>query len=105
MPFISDGAVLSGMITPASHLVQRSRRCKIVNLWTKTKSHSTCWLKVSGRSMLHALLGPGFAQARQTLHVETVSGMRSSTFWDADSVEESFHRVRLRVPPTYVELP
>ena len=82
MAFISVSSSLSGTTTAACHLVHLSSMWNIMYFRMNIKSHSTCWLKVSGSSRLHELLGPGLAQVRQTLHVCTVLGMRSNTFCD-----------------------
>ncbi len=64
--FINVGADLSGMTWAASQRMHLSSMWKTMNLWMKTKSHSTWRLNVSGRSTLQALLGPGLAHSRQT---------------------------------------
>ena len=71
---------LSSMAHAASHRVHLSTMWKIMLLCMKTKSHSTCWLNVSGRSIFIALLGPGWLHARQISHVAQISGIIRNTW-------------------------
>ena len=59
--FMSVSATLTGITAAACHRVQRSNMWEIIWLRMNSKSSSTCLLSWSGRSVLHALLGPGFA--------------------------------------------
>ena len=62
---------------------------KMMCLWTKTKSHSTCSLNLSGISTLHTLSGPSLTHSRHTLHVWTMSGMRCRTFSDTPTLSKN----------------
>ena len=81
MAMMRVSSSLVGMTIAACHLVHLSIMWKMINLRTNRRSHSTCWLNLSAISVLHALLGPGLANSRQTVQVLTVLGIRSRTFW------------------------
>ena len=80
---------LFGTIFAACHLVHLQIICRMTNLWMKSRSHSTCWLNLSGRFTLHTLCGPGFVHCRQTLHVSQISGMRLRTSSDTPTLSKN----------------
>ena len=69
MARVSVSSVLSGTSLAACHRVHRSIMWKMMCLWMKSRSHSTCELKVSATSTLLALDGPGLAHSLHTWQV------------------------------------
>ena len=79
MALMSVSPSLLGITTAACHREHRSSIWKMMYLWTKRRSHSTCWLNFSASSVLLTLAGPGRAHSRHTGQLCTTSGSMSRT--------------------------